>query len=192
VTPAGARPTDGPTDEELMLRFCHGDERAFDRLFDRYSEAVHSFIARIVRDPEQTRDLLQVTFLSLVRSRLRFQRGKAVSPWLFTIAGNAARDALRREQHASQHAQWERFGPHALEPALPDTGLRKRLLRALSALSADQREAVLLRQLEGWSFREIARSAGITEMAARGRAHRGQVRLKALVERGLSTSDMGR
>lgn len=177
-----------PTDEELMVRFCDGDEGAFDVLFDRHSAAVHGFLTRIVRDPELARDLLQVTFLSLVRSRLRYERGTAVGPWLFTIAANAARDALRHDKRVKAHVQTE--GKHeerSQEPVLPDPALRRQLLEALETLSADQREAVVLHKLEGWSFGEIARSAGITETAARIRAHRGYEKLRKLMGSWLET-----
>ena len=172
-----------PSDEELMARFCDGDEGAFDVLFDRHATSVQAFLSRIVRDPEQARDLLQVTFLSLVRSRLRYERGTAVGPWLFTIAANAARDALRHDKRVKSHAQAEVAAKkeERIEPALPDPALRKQVLQALDALPADQREAVVLHKLEGWSFSEIGRAAGITETAARIRAHRGYEKLRKLL-----------
>ncbi|MBL8953944.1 MAG: RNA polymerase sigma factor [Myxococcaceae bacterium] len=171
-----------PSDEELMLRFCSGDESAFDALFERHAVAVHGFISRIVRDSDLANDLLQVTFLSVVRARNRFQPGALVKPWLFTIAGNAARDLLRHDKRAMGSVEERRQSrERSLEVAFPDPGLRRLLSNALAALSADQREAVLLHKVEGWSFSEIAAAAGITETAARIRAHRGYEKLRQIL-----------
>lgn len=181
----GRKPLAGmqrPTDEELMSRFCDGDESAFEALFERHAERVHAFIVRLVRDPDLASDLLQLTFLSVIRSRSRFQPGAQVKPWLYTIAGNAARDALRHDRRLA--ATSEGLRPpreRAVEAALPDHGLRRVLLDALAALPTSHREAVLLHKIEGWSFSEIAAAAGITETAARLRAHRGYERLRSLL-----------
>lgn len=167
-------------DEELMKRFSEGDEAAFDLLFARHALPVHRFIHGIVRDAELTRDLVQLTFLSLVRSRLRYQHGTAVAPWLLTIAGNAARDALRHEKQVSAYLELERAAaPRAAAPTDSDPGLRRQLLLALEVLSGGQRDAVVQHKLHGWSFDEIARAAGISEEAARLRAHRGYLSLRA-------------
>ncbi len=159
-------------DEELMQRFVDGDHAAFERLFDRHAAAVEMFVGGLVRDPELARDLVQQTFLSMVRSRLRYRRGTAVRPWLFTIAGNAARDARRREVHAARFARQEGAAERR-SAVMPDPVLRDRLLAALAQLPSAQRDIVLLHKVEGWSFAELGHAFGITEAAARLRAHRG-------------------
>jgi RNA polymerase sigma factor (sigma-70 family) len=175
------------SDEELMGRFVDGDEACFDQLFERHAAAVQSFLGRIVRDPELAKDLLQQTFLSLVRSRFRYQRGTSVRPWLFTIAGNAARDLLRHDKQVKDHARAVAAEDEKSTSVLPDPALRKRMLEALEALPKDQREAVVLHKVEGWSFGEIAAAFGITETAARIRAHRGYEKLRSLLGQGLET-----
>ena len=171
------------TDEELMERFCDGDHTAFEALFTRHSGGVQGFLTRMVHDVPLAEDLLQTTFLSVVRSRGRYERGTRFSPWLMTIAANAARDALRRRQHREAFAREASSVPLPPEdPSLGDPGMRKRLEDALRQLSADQREAILLHKLEGWSFEEIAALRGISVSAARVRAHRGYEKLRHLLE----------
>lgn len=169
----------GESDEALMDSFRHGSDAAFDALYARHAQGVHAFLVRMVRDRALAEDLLQLTFLSVVRSKDRFEPGAKVVPWLLTIAANAARDALRRQK----------FAPVALpegvsgrvEAEVGDVALRRRLEEALAKLPVSQREAVVLHQVEGWPFEDIANAFGITPTAARIRAHRGYERLRELL-----------
>jgi RNA polymerase sigma-70 factor (ECF subfamily) len=165
-------------DEELMLRFTRGDEAAFVELHTRYAGPLLGFLRRMLRDPALAEDVLQTTFLHMVRARGRYEPGMGVRPWFFAIAANAARDALRRRKVRGERPMNEEIDP-SFEPALPDPALAKALGEALGALPAEQREAVLLHKLEGLSFDEIGRALGITTGAAKLRAHRGYEKLRA-------------
>lgn len=174
-----------PSDEELMERFQTGDARALETLFDRHSTGVHAFLLRMVNDRALADDLLQTTFLSVVRSADRYQRGLKFSPWLLTIAGNAARDTLRKKKLAVEvlHDDDETSPPEpSVDPALSDPLQRKRIETAFAQLPAQQRECVLLHKVEGLCFEEIAQMLDITSTAARIRAHRGYERLRELLD----------
>ncbi|NMO14766.1 RNA polymerase sigma factor [Pyxidicoccus fallax] len=171
-----------PTDEELMERFRDGAHDAFEALFARHSGRVQGFLTRMVRSAPLAEDLLQSTFLSVIRARGRYEPGTRFLPWLMTIAANAARDALRHQQHVDAYAsQEDASGPASVQPPEGDPGMRRQLLDALQQLHPDQREAVVLSKVEGWSFEEIAALRGITAGAARLRAHRGYERLRELL-----------
>ena len=170
------------TDEALMERFCEGDNAAFEALFARHSGRVQGFLGRMVRDGPLAEDLLQTTFLSVVRARGRFDTGTRFVPWLLTIAANAARDALRRRQHAEGVARRDDASPGSVPPSVGDPGMRRRMEDAFQQLPEDQREAVLLNKVEGWTFEEIASLRGISVGAARIRAHRGYEKLRKLLE----------
>ncbi len=174
-----------PSDEELMEAFQEGDSRALETLFERHAKGVHAFLTRMVQDRTLADDLLQTTFLSVVRSADRFQRGLKFAPWLLTIAGNAARDNLRHRKLNVEVLPTDEEGklPEAVvEPAMSDPGQRRRIERAFAQLPEQQREAVILHKLEGLSFEQIASMLEITSTAARIRAHRGYERLKELLE----------
>jgi len=170
-----------PTDEELMERFCDGDQAAFEALFARHAGRVQGFLTRMVRDGPLAEDLLQTTFLSVIRARGRYEPGTRFAPWLLTIAANAARDALRRRQHAEAFSKESDPSPASVQPGVGDPGMRRRLEDALQQLHPDQREAVILSKVEGWSFEEIASMRGISVVAARVRAHRGYEKLRQLL-----------
>lgn len=174
---------DSPTDEALMEQFCTGDESALETLFERHGSKVHGYLTRMVRDPALAEDLLQTTFVSVVRARGRFDHGTRFAPWLMTIATNAARDALRRRRYADAYVADRLVSSPDSAPAQEsDPSMRRHLERALQSLPEQQREAVVLHKVYGWSFEEIAVSLGISSGAARIRAHRGYERLRELLQ----------
>lgn len=169
------------TDEQLMERFCDGDSRALEVLFTRHAGGVHGFLRRMVGDATLAEDLLQQTFLSVVRSADRYQRGAKVMPWLLTIAGNAARDARRSKRLRVEVSDEEAAHEPAVEAAPSDPGERRRIEAAFAGLPEGQREAVVMHKLNGLSFAEIGEALGISETAARIRAHRGYEKLRELL-----------
>lgn len=163
----------------LMERFLGGDGSAFDALFARHAARLHAYLRRMV-GPTTADDLTQTTFLSVVRSRDRFQRGARFRPWLYAIASNAARDHLRRARFEQPSDDGEP-PEQAVETPLPDPPLKKAVHAALTQLPVQQREAILLHRFEGFSFSEIAETLGLSESAVKVRAHRGYVRLRLLL-----------
>jgi RNA polymerase sigma-70 factor (ECF subfamily) len=165
-----------------MERFCDGEQAAFEALFARHAGRVQGFLSRMVRDGPLAEDLLQTSFLSVIRARGRYEPGTRFAPWLLTIAANAARDALRRRQHVEAYSKERDLSPESVPPGVGDPGMRRRLEDALQQLHPDQREAVILSKVEGWSFEEIASMRGISVGAARVRAHRGYEKLRQLLD----------
>jgi RNA polymerase sigma factor (sigma-70 family) len=167
------------TDERLMERFVQGDEKGISELFARHARPLHGFVRRMVGDAAD--DVVQTTFVSISRSRGRYQRGAPFRPWLYAVAANAARDHLRRnryEEHVSPAAVPE---PVAEAEPLADPGLTRVVEAALAQLPANQREAVVLHRFEGFSFRQISDLLGVSETAVKVRAHRGYERLRVLL-----------
>ncbi len=166
-------------DEMLMERFVGGDAAAFDALFARHAPRVHAYLRRMVGSATAD-DLTQTTFLSVVRSRGRFQRGARFRPWLYAIASNAARDHVRRARFEQPTEDGE-IPEQAGGTAPPDPMLERTVRTALAQLPLQQREAILLHRFEGFSFGEIAETLGLSESAVKVRAHRGYVRLRGLL-----------
>jgi len=167
-----------------MLRFVEGDRGAFEILFQRYRDPVYGYLARIV-GRASAEDLLQVSFLSVVRSRGRFDRDARFKPWLYAIATNAARDHLRRgrvEQLSSPGAS--SGADEAVDPPNVDPGRERAIRRALMQLPENQRLAIVMHRFQDLSFAEIAEALDLSESAAKVRAHRGYEKLRELL-RGL-------
>jgi RNA polymerase sigma factor (sigma-70 family) len=174
---------DAPTDDALMQRFCRGDEAAFDMLHHRYAAAVLAYLTRMLRDSALAEDLLQTTFLSFVRARGRYEAGTNVRAWIYAIATNAARDAVRRRRARPERLTDTGAPPDDVaETAAPrDPAAARAVEEALTRLPPDQREAVVLHKLQELSFEEIATALSISVGAAKVRAHRGYERLRQLL-----------
>ena len=89
------------TDSELLDRYCEGDEGAFKEIVDRYKNGLYAFLRKFLNRHELVEDVFQETFLQLYSSRESFDRGRPLRPWLFTIAANKAKDALRKAQRSA-------------------------------------------------------------------------------------------
>lgn len=164
-----------------MTAYVAGDKAAFRELFQRYAPLLQRAMARELRSPEEANDLVQQTFLHLHRSRLDFEPGRKLKPWVFTIALNLKREYFRRTKRRHETSlEDDRIaepfeGPRGQErsDAARETAL------ALQALPAEHREVIELHWFGGLSFPEVAEAVGSTVAAVKVRAHRGYVALRA-------------
>jgi RNA polymerase sigma factor (sigma-70 family) len=161
------------TDEELMIAYTAGDQRAFDELFRRLGPVLLRVMRRQLSRPEDARDLVQQTFLHLHRARKDFDASKRLRPWVFTIAINLKREYFRRKGRR----------PEAALDLAPEIGIDPRgqeradaqqtLGWAMQFVPDPQREVILLHWFAGLSFPEVAETVGSSLSAVKVRAHRG-------------------
>src|SRR5262245_23574396 len=178
-------------DDALVAAAAQGDSRAFRVLLDRWSPRVHAFLARALANRADADDLVQETFVRAWHAAPRYQAGGRFAAWLFRIAGNLARQELRRRRVRG----WFRGDPAALdgetilaslpaprsfdpEGALHDTETRLVLARELARLPDRQRLAILLRHFEGLSVQDIAIALEVSEHAAESLLARGTATLR--------------
>ena len=95
------RPFEKLTDAELLQRYIEGDEAAFREIVNRYKNSLYAFLKQFLNQPDLVDDVFQETFLQLFTSRESFDPSRPLRPWLFTIAANKAKDALRKSQRTS-------------------------------------------------------------------------------------------
>lgn len=159
-------------DAPLVERVRRGDQKAFELLVVKYQRRIERLIGRMVRDADLVQDLAQETFLRAYRALPQFRGESAFYTWLYRIAVNTAKKALvelRREPVITEAALMpagdadETFRPEAepIDPETPDAVIASREIAAavnaaIERLSEDLRQAVVLREIEGLSYEEIA------------------------------------
>lgn len=182
-----------------MLRVRDDDAGAFEELVRRYQDRLVRLFHHIGPSPELAEDLTQDVFLRIYRSRARYEPGAKFSTWLFTIAGNVARNAARSHgrrkevtevdaRQSSNDSQASLIAGIALDasslmPARVVEGEeRAELVRAaVQALGERQRMALMLSRFENMSYVEIAEAMGLTTKAVKSLLSRARVNLKELL-----------
>ena len=174
-----------PSDAELMARVREGDRDAFADLVDRHKDAVVSYLARLTGDRDRAEDLAQETFLRLFRSARDYSEQGYLRAYLFRIATNLVRSEERRERRLRLLMPFFPREEHA-EPAAPGGLLRRELHREMAAAMAKlplrYRVPLVLHEIEGWSYVDIAREIGCREGTVKSRVHRGRQQLKQKLE----------
>ena len=183
------------TDEELVEQARQGDDQAFQRLVDRYHRRVFSIAVGMVRHTDDAMELTQETFFHLYRSLRGFRFSSKFSTWLYRITTNVCIDHFRRLARRPQTTQLpepdEGDGPPVewpdVEGERPDaaaqrTELREALEWAFQSLSPHHRAAMILREIEGLSYEEIASVTGCSVGTVMSRLHYARKRLQALLE----------
>ena len=176
-------------DLELAERHAHGDARAFEELYQRFAGMVYNLAFRLSGDAEEAADLAQEIFLRLFRHLGRFRGRASLKTWVYAVALNHCRSRFGRRKVALQMAVDEDGEP--MEIASADRNpeelaaaqeASRRVQRALLGLPVVFREAVVLRDLEGLAYEEIATVTGVRVGTVRSRIARGREQLRLLLE----------
>jgi RNA polymerase sigma-70 factor (ECF subfamily) len=191
ATPAEARSS---AEAQFIERLRAGDAAAFDRLVHERSGEVYALLYRLTEDAEEARDLTQETFLRVFQNIERFRGDADLKTWIYRIAINQARNRWRwwrrrrREATVSIDASFgEREEPlsDSLRDSQPDpeqeTLARERettLRTALHSLSRPFREVLILRDVEGLSYEEIAVALDMSLGTVKSRLSRGRLELR--------------
>jgi RNA polymerase sigma-70 factor, ECF subfamily len=165
----------------LMEGYLAGQIEAFDGLYTALSGRLRGYLLSQCRDPALADDLLQDCFLQMHRSRRTYEPGRPVTPWVFAIARHVL--LMKRRSTGRRLRFEERLAADVATGDAPRDDLktlveRDEVRRALDRVPADQREALLLHHVQGWSFAEIAARLGIRVNAAKTRAFRGMKKMK--------------
>jgi RNA polymerase sigma-70 factor (ECF subfamily) len=170
----------------LLERARAGELDAFNDLVVCYQDQLFALIVRMVPDRDQASDCVQEAFFSAYRN-LRGFRGGSVKSWLHRIAINAAMDIQRaRKRRPSQpypELEDESWQPPAGEEADPvttalTTERHRALNEALATITDDQRTAIVLFDVEGYDYAEIAEMTGVSLGTVKSRIHRGRLALR--------------
>jgi RNA polymerase sigma-70 factor (ECF subfamily) len=174
------------TDKELVKRVQKGDKGAFDLLVLKYEHKIVNLVMRYVRDPEQALDITQEAFIKAYRALPRFRGDSAFYTWLYRIAVNTAKNYLAAQRRRPTDIELDMQDPdqYGLHAKLKETDtpeavalsheLQETLEQAIDALPDDLRTAIILRELDGMSYEEIAETMDCPVGTVRSRIFRAR------------------
>jgi RNA polymerase sigma-70 factor (ECF subfamily) len=170
-------------DAELLRAHAAGDPHAFEVLVRRHRDRMWAVALRTLRDPEEAADAVQDALISAYRAAGSFRAESAVTTWLHRIVVNACLDRIRRRQARPTVALPEE-GPR--EPADAHDRMAERdtamaVEDALAQLPVEQRAAITLVDIEGYSVADTAVMLGVAEGTVKSRCARGRARLAVLL-----------
>jgi RNA polymerase sigma-70 factor, ECF subfamily len=164
-----------------------------ERAIEQYGKATYNFAYRLTRNEADARDLTQEAYIRIYRAWRSFKPGTSFLSWIYRIVTNLYRDELRRRKVRYQEEipndnQPQEFGggrPLAVQPIEEylDGYLSEPLAKALESLTPEQRQIILLADVEDCSYQEIGEIVGCSVGTVRSRLHRARGQLRKLVTR---------
>lgn len=179
---------------ELIQKAARGDQDAFAQLLELHQNKVYGLTLRLVGSPEDAMELTQETFFNAWRGLPNFHADSKFSTWLYRLATNAAIDFLRREKRRRNLSTIplstdddpdrvldipdQRFTPQS---QLERQELQEAVHRGLGQLSDEHRQVLVLRELNGLSYTEIAQVLGLEEGTVKSRIFRARLALRNIL-----------
>ena len=174
------------SDKKLVKRVQKGDKGAFDLLVLKYQHKIVNLVMRYVRDPEIALDITQEAFIKAYRALPRFRGDSAFYTWMYRIAVNTAKNHLAAQRRRPMDVELDLQDPeqYDLHAKLKETDtpegvtlsneLKETVERAIAALPEDLRTAIILRELDGMSYEEIAQTMECPVGTVRSRIFRAR------------------
>lgn len=188
-----------------------GDHQAFRVLVERYQGRAHRLALRVLRNDEQARDAVQDAFLKVHSNLARFENRSSFYTWFYRLVMNVCLDAKRRDRSARfvdtpEPADLERIATadsmttseqhwrsheEAPDAALDRSEVRGAVVRAIASLPDAARETLILREVDGLSYSEIAQAQGIPKGTVMSRLHYARRRMQELLREAGITDALG-
>jgi RNA polymerase sigma-70 factor (ECF subfamily) len=194
-----------PTDDDVMIRaFQTGDREAFDRLVTRHRDEVFNLCYRFLGDYEDANDAAQEAFIKAFRGLRKFRFDSAFSTWLYRIAVNTCKNRLNSKAHRQRRrtVALDNPGPdggaagYQVRNGSPDPAARLErkeraamVQRAIDRLDSDRKTVVILRDIQGLAYEEIAAVTGLALGTVKSRIARARAdlreKLRSVIDNGV-------
>jgi RNA polymerase sigma-70 factor, ECF subfamily len=174
-------------DQDLLDRARTGDTQALEQLLTRHQAQIYRFGMKMCRDPEDAKDVLQDTLLSVARNVRDFRGSSSIATWLYTVARSFCVKKRRKSKFAPRGdvAPLEGAAEQVADPgqaadeSMASKQVERALETAIAALEPMYREVLLLRDVEGLTAPEVARVTGASIQAVKSRLHRARLAVRA-------------
>lgn len=176
--------TDAGSDEDLLRSFVAGNESAFTELMRRHEDRIFTLAYRMTGDRSDALDATQDTFVTAFRQASSFRFDSAFGTWLYRVGINSCHDLLRKRKRWVLRSEDDGpEEPDRTSPGVEDSvTTRLDLTRALAQLPEEYREAVVMHDIGGVPYQEIARITDARIGTVKSRISRGRRRLAELLE----------
>ena len=202
MNPVSARkrtePFEERSDEDLIQAVARGERTAFDTLVRRHKVRLYNYLLRLLRDPSEAEEVAQETFVRAYVHAEKYRTVARFSTWLYTIATNLVRNRIRKQRSTPKlvSISWGRNEEEESERQdidlpdakdLPDRTLEKQEIQrrvelAIAHIPAKYREAFVLREVNHFTYEEIAAVTGLKLGTVRSRINRGRSHFRDLME----------
>ncbi len=181
LTTRGSEPSDGAVVRAVLA----GDRQAYSLLVQRHQDSLYRHAVRMTDRPDEATDIVQAAFIKGFEHLARCRDADRFGAWLFRIGANQCKDYLKNRRH--RDLRLEDAAPLPSRRGNPEEKaergqLRQMIARALERLSPDEREAFMLKHVEGLSYTEMAVLLGASVPALKMRVHRAREGLQQLLE----------
>ena len=174
------------TDSELVQKCQAGEMDAFQELVSRYHQKIYVVIVGLLRNREDALEVAQETFFRAYRKINSFQGGSSFYTWLYRIAVNLAIDSKRRQKRTpldfrdAMDGLLEEQNEVAKDPFLDvhDRELREKLVAAINDLTPEHKAVIMLRTVQGLSYKDISQILGCSEGTVMSRLHYARKKLQ--------------
>jgi RNA polymerase sigma-70 factor (ECF subfamily) len=169
-------------DDAVIRRAQRGDGAAFARIVDEFQTPIFNYVLRLVRDHGLAEDLTQEVFLRVYQRLGRYSFRSKFSTWLFQVAKNRVVDELRlRERRPQATTELEHAPLHVADPPVERLATMDAIWRAVEALPLDLRMSLLLRDVTGFTYEEIAEILETTLATVKWRIYQARETVAASV-----------
>jgi RNA polymerase sigma-70 factor, ECF subfamily len=179
------------SDQELIARCREGDVEAFGLIYERYERPVYRFAYHMLGDPDEADDIKQDTFVKAYRTLPGFRGDCSLLTWLLKVTGNLCRDRRKSQSRRGEMELLPEFeatlSDHSEYGSDPATLMERKYMRSavhrvLGGLPAAQRELIVLRDIEGLSYQQIAEILGCSVASIKLRLFRARRGFKDRME----------
>jgi len=182
-------------DEQVLIeKASEGDADAFEILVERYEKGVYNLAYRLIPDRDDAMDITQEVFLKAFQALPKFRGDSRFSTWLHRVCVNACLDFLRRKQRTQTYSLDEpinlkessvvrevRDDSGSVEDVIETKSLTESVLMALNSVDEAHRTVIVLSDIRGYSYQEIADMLGISIGTVKSRLHRGRMAIRKLL-----------
>ncbi|HHW25716.1 MAG TPA: sigma-70 family RNA polymerase sigma factor [Firmicutes bacterium] len=182
-------------DEQVLIeKASEGDADAFEILVERYEKGVYNLAYRLIPDRDDAMDITQEVFLKAFQALPKFRGDSRFSTWLHRVCVNACLDFLRRKQRTQTYSLDEpinlkessvvrevRDDSGSVEDVIETKSLTETVLMALNSVDEAHRTVIVLSDIRGYSYQEIADMLGISIGTVKSRLHRGRMTIRKLL-----------